>query len=236
MTKMLRKIDGWRFEVPLAALLALSSGFMVFVMPARILSAVPGAIRLGALFQPVAAAVAAVLGGLLALALMIGAGRRPRRAAAETADADADIDVAPMPAPVAEESVAPPVAEPTVVRVRRADAHPDAPPRAPILATRDLGQPFMDFEPAPAAPAIAPDIAEADFVELADTVDEAPAVPVPPRPAPAPRPERQSIADMMARLDAGMMRRAGPALPPRDARPALRDALAELNRLAARRG
>jgi hypothetical protein len=41
---------------------------------------------------------------------------------------------------------------------------------------------------------------------------------------------------MMARLDAGMMRRSGRALPPRDARPALRDALAELNRLAARRG
>jgi hypothetical protein len=30
------------------------------------------------------------------------------------------------------------------VRVRRADAHPDAPPRAPLLATRDLGTPFLE--------------------------------------------------------------------------------------------
>jgi hypothetical protein len=28
--------------------------------------------------------------------------------------------------------------------VRRADAHPDAPPRAPLLATRDLGTPFLE--------------------------------------------------------------------------------------------
>jgi hypothetical protein len=28
--------------------------------------------------------------------------------------------------------------------IRRADAHPDAPPRPPLLATRDLGTPFLD--------------------------------------------------------------------------------------------
>lgn len=28
--------------------------------------------------------------------------------------------------------------------LRRADAHPDAPPRPPLLATRDLGKPFLD--------------------------------------------------------------------------------------------
>ena len=32
----------------------------------------------------------------------------------------------------------------SVPQVRRADAHPDAPPRAPVLATRDLGIPFLD--------------------------------------------------------------------------------------------
>ena len=31
-----------------------------------------------------------------------------------------------------------------VPAVRRADAHPDAPPRPPILAERDLGTPFLD--------------------------------------------------------------------------------------------
>ncbi|MDT8759675.1 hypothetical protein MZO42_13295 [Sphingomonas psychrotolerans] len=32
--------------------------------------------------------------------------------------------------------------------IRRADAHPDAPPRPPLLATRDLGRPFPDERPA----------------------------------------------------------------------------------------
>lgn len=31
--------------------------------------------------------------------------------------------------------------------IRRADAHPDAPPRPPLLATRDLGAPFLDPRP-----------------------------------------------------------------------------------------
>ncbi|MGN7160033.1 hypothetical protein [Sphingomonas sp. SAFR-052] len=35
----------------------------------------------------------------------------------------------------------PATAEPSV---RRADAHPDAPPRPPVRATRDLGKPFLD--------------------------------------------------------------------------------------------
>lgn len=35
-------------------------------------------------------------------------------------------------------------AGPGVPVLRRADAHPDAPPRPPLLATRDLGDPFAD--------------------------------------------------------------------------------------------
>ncbi|ATY32169.1 hypothetical protein [Sphingomonas psychrotolerans] len=41
--------------------------------------------------------------------------------------------------------------------IRRADAHPDAPPRPPLLATRDLGAPFRDppaVEPEPVAAAV----------------------------------------------------------------------------------
>lgn len=34
-------------------------------------------------------------------------------------------------------------------RVRRADAHPDAPPRRPVFAHRDLGTPFLDVRAAP---------------------------------------------------------------------------------------
>jgi hypothetical protein len=37
--------------------------------------------------------------------------------------------------------------------LRRADAHPDAPPRPPLLATRDLGKPFLEIRAgAPAEP------------------------------------------------------------------------------------
>lgn len=42
---------------------------------------------------------------------------------------EADLDLDAVPTPV----------------LRRADAHPDAPPRPPLLATRDLGQPFDAF-------------------------------------------------------------------------------------------
>ncbi|MBQ1500590.1 MAG: hypothetical protein IIZ38_19965 [Sphingomonas sp.] len=37
--------------------------------------------------------------------------------------------------------------------LRRADAHPDAPPRPPLLATRDLGRPFLEIRAAVPAPA-----------------------------------------------------------------------------------
>jgi hypothetical protein len=61
-------------------------------------------------------------------------------------------------------------------RFRRADAHPDAPPREPIIASRDLGEPFMDVGAPAAEPAAEhedtwwPDTAipEADFTEVAE--------------------------------------------------------------------
>lgn len=54
--------------------------------------------------------------------------------------------------------------------IRRADAHPDAPPRPPLLATRDLGTPFLEIgAPAPA------------------TEPDAPAAPIAPPERPLPR-------------------------------------------------
>ena len=48
--------------------------------------------------------------------------------------------------------------------LRRADAHPDAPPRPPLLATRDLGRPFLEIRAAtPAPPAPAPEDEHIDF-------------------------------------------------------------------------
>lgn len=53
--------------------------------------------------------------------------------------------------------------------VRRADAHPDAPPRAPLLATRDLGMPFRAKGEAVAAKTIAADVHAA----MPDVADDA---------------------------------------------------------------
>jgi hypothetical protein len=57
-------------------------------------------------------------------------------------------------APVDPEEVAVPV-------LRRADAHPDAPPRPPLLATRDLGRPFLEIRAG--GPAEAPEDEKVDF-------------------------------------------------------------------------
>ena len=64
-------------------------------------------------------------------------------------------------------------AEPDVPVIRRADAHPDAPPRAPLLATRDLGTPFLEVKaPSAETPVIQPDPL---FTPVHVAVDDEPA-------------------------------------------------------------
>jgi hypothetical protein len=78
--------------------------------------------------------------------------------------------------PVDPEEVAVPV-------LRRADAHPDAPPRPPLLATRDLGKPFLEVRAS--APAAADEKVDFDAI-------------FPPRPmsAPAtPEPVAEPVAE-----------------------------------------
>jgi hypothetical protein len=101
-------------------------------------------------------------------------------------------------------SVARETASPRAVPViRRADAHPDARPRAPLLATRDLGTPFLEvtadrgevhedqtrlFAPVHVvAPEAEPVLPVPPLEAVAPVVDEAPAAPVEPveRPLPA---------------------------------------------------
>lgn len=73
--------------------------------------------------------------------------------------------------PVDPEEVAVPV-------LRRADAHPDAPPRPPLLATRDLGRPFLEVSAA--APAEVEDKVDFDAIfpprPMTAPVEEAPKV------------------------------------------------------------
>jgi hypothetical protein len=91
------------------------------------------------------AAVALVAGGGVGLfswfALFVLLGSR----AVTIGDAEA-IDLDAVPTPV----------------LRRADAHPDAPPRPPLLATRDLGRPFLDIRGTPEIDTPEVEVAEAE--------------------------------------------------------------------------
>lgn len=83
--------------------------------------------------------------------------------------------------------------------IRRADAHPDAPPRPPLLATRDLGTPFLevraggkpdeDDAPLPALP---------EPVPLTAPVIDADARPLPLGPA-VPRPAANDLPPLQVR-------------------------------------
>lgn len=90
--------------------------------------------------------------------------------------------------------------------IRRADAHPDAPPRPPLLATRDLGAPFLDPRPVAAdlepldieepAPLIVVQVEQAlpkDLDQPLSAYDPA-AVPDVPMPAPEALPSLQRAA------------------------------------------
>ena len=286
MATLLRRVHRWRFEIPLALVLGAAAGFAASVMPTDLFQRVPVIGRLG---------LAGQAGLALGLGLLFGwLGYTVMRPPAPPATTDESEDEA-----IEEE------ASERLHRFRRADFHPDAPPRAPIRAHRDLGEPFMEVNafgwPADAHADTQPEaeveaaniaIPEADFVELPEEVDiietvlatQTPVEPVPLAPSapldaemeavvmpaeaqaassvtmsprtvdistlqpvspPTPRAERQSLTEMMDRLSAGLERRVReaergapplpPHQPPRDMRPALRDALEELNRLAARR-
>ncbi len=290
-TQILRTVDRWHFETPLALVLAGAAAFAVLAMPHALFGRLPVAGHTGTPGHIVLALLLALVCGIV--------GYRAMRRPANAVPADEDIDLSDdIDAPSG-------VPEDRLVRLRRADRHPDAPPRAPIRASRDLGEPFMDVgafvpppvhsepellvgeeaeteaaivegdyveveapieaaaeasadaaveaEPVAETPDVAP-IAEPaedyalgtpfiDALAIAEAPSAEPAIvePLPvaaivPRAA-AERTQDQTIAAMMERLSAGMERRAGrPVAAARDMRPALRDALDELNRLAERRG
>ncbi len=278
MATLLRKIHRWRFEIPLALVLGGAAGFAASVMPTDLFQRVPVLGAFGLAGQAGLALGLGLLFGWLGYAVM-------------------RVPAPPAPADEFEDELVEEEEPERLRRFRRADVHPDAPPRAPIRAHRDLGEPFMavgssgwpagdqvEQQPDPEQEHANHTIPEADFVELSEEANiaegplpaepdaepapievavEAVAIPVEheaepfvaaplravvtpavrPAPQPAPRAERQSLTEMMDRLSAGLERRVReaergappPDQPPRDIRPALRDALEELNRLATRR-
>lgn len=110
-------------------------------------------------------------------------------------------------------------ATPDAPRVRRADAHPDAPSRRPIRAGDDLGEPAFDW-PAPAAAEAPPQAEEVPLVEAEAIVEPEPEPePFPlsedyaePEAGAAPPVTRsaadESIPGLMERLESGLAHRA----------------------------
>jgi hypothetical protein len=163
-------------DMPLAAVAALAVGFAAFVMPDGILSRIVEGSGLPSILsaaQPplgttaragvAAAAALATFGTVFMLLRMLGgsAGKAPRRER-EREREDA------LPFEVHE------VHDTSTPRLRRADIHPDAPARRPILAARELGEP--DLRPHAPAPVKAEEPEpepEPEIVEVAAVAERA---------------------------------------------------------------
>jgi len=103
------------------------------------------------------------------------------------------VERGPVALPSAEE-----IEEEAPPSVRRADAHPDAPPRPPVRATRDLGQPFLD----PVAP-IEPEVALPRDLNTPMAMFDPQALPmVPAAPPPTVRPLFRPAVEPEPRSDA----------------------------------
>jgi hypothetical protein len=187
----MKRKHGSRLDAAISSLAGGSAAFVLFAMPDDLLARTFHAVGLASFspkFQPPFAfglrLGLAVAAGLLVFAfiwsLMKALDRAPAAAAAKAADA------VPLP-------------EPEAPRLRKADAHPDAPARRPLLAGRDLGEPIELDEPLELQPeqAIAPsdeDAIEAkeEFVPQPDPLppvadEPKPLAPVAAEPAPLPR-------------------------------------------------
>lgn len=121
--------------------------------------------------------------------------------------------------------------------LRRADAHPDAPPRRPILASSDLGlhTPFVQPESPFVESAITESPEEAatpPMEEVARPVVEPAVAQAEPRAArlPSPALEQLSVAELMQRIERGFARRRDvpPAEPAAPKRPIFAESVASV--------
>jgi hypothetical protein len=217
-----------RIDMPLAALAGLAVAFVFFVMPGGLLSQAVEASGLPQFLSAAQPPLGTKARALIALAAAIAAfatvffllrllGRKDKSAPRRREEPESE----------AEDELAAP-------RLRRADVHPDAPARRPILAARELGepvrrepatQPFWRPDDFPAEP-------EEETVETAE-VEETEAVPetldlggpeieilqpeaclptaspAPPgeEPPPPPSLDDSTLPDLMMRLERGLARR-----------------------------
>lgn len=258
---VVRRVRGREIDAPLAAFAGLSAAFAAFAMPADLLASIAGQgglSFLAGLESPPGVGARLAIGGAAAtivfaavFALLRGIERAEafaRRAPSRADEEDSD---------------------PEPPRLRRRDFHPDAPAPRPIYAARDLGDPGgvgEETQPLPiwladaqgAGASMEPfDFSREDPVDLeapeelvlaTPLPDPEPAVTAPPVAERIGAPAGESIEEMVARLERGIVSRrtaaaAAPALPAGDGpRPALadpaddrlRNAIESLQRLAAR--
>ena len=150
-----------------------AAGFLLYAMPEDLLARAFQALRLASFsphFQPPFGAglrwAVAAAAGLVTCAFVWSLMKALDRPASPAAARDDEAEAVHLPEP--EEAP----------RLRKADAHPDAPARRPLLAGRDLGEP-VDF----AAPA------EAEEVDEAFDLTEEHAIAAEPEPEPEPAPQ-----------------------------------------------
>jgi hypothetical protein len=120
----------------MAALAALSSGFLVYAMPEGLFSRIVVASRLPS-FLAAAQPPLGMKARLAVIAMIVLVAYAFVWSLLRALDA---IGSKERPILVPDE-------EPQAPRLRRADAHPDAPSRRPIFAGRDLGEPEAEEEP-----------------------------------------------------------------------------------------
>ena len=213
-----RNLGGNAFDLPVAALAGLAAAVVAFVIPGDLLGQMVDATGLPSLLAAAepplgfkARAAIGIFGALVTFGLVFLLLRRLDR-----------------PAPRREEPQA--ASRDDVPKLRRRDVHPDAPPRRPISAARDFGEPA----PPPIEEARAPTpvwLDEADAEELVL--------------APAPAAEA-SLAELMERLERGLAHRRtrqafvqppqpqAPQVFPEAGEDRLQSAIQGLQRLAAR--
>ena len=164
-----------------AALAALSAGFATYAMPEGLFARLVLASHI-----PDFLAAAQPPLGMKARLAVIGAVALLVYAAVWTLMRALD-SIGGSPRPAAAE----PEAEEEAPRLRRADAHPDAPSRRPIFAGRDLGEPAFDDEPLELEPEAAyePDAEPTFAAEPEHEAEPLPAFLVPQEPEQEPEPE-----------------------------------------------
>lgn len=158
-------------DVPVAALAALSVGFVIVSLPSDLLEQAVGATGIA----NVVAAAQPPLGGTARIALAIAAAAAvfalvyfllrliDRKPKVRDEDAAEDEPVAPRRRRIVETAEEEEL--PAGPRLRRWDAHPDAPSRRPIFAASDIGEPEpkSPLLAKPEKPEKAPKVSSAPF-------------------------------------------------------------------------